>query len=259
MHVHRILVLGAVMSLWVAHPSTARAEIVSAAFSPGEELVFEVGALGLTAGKARISVGTSTPRDGVSAWPIVVQAKTHSIFDAIYSVRDQFISWWHPETGRVVGADFYANENGKKHRSRSRLDHDAGKAEVKREKASGKRSVDSYDIPPGSYDIAGAIMALRGRPLKVGDVEEIAVFTGRKVFNLRCQVTGTEKVKTSLGTFDAVVTRVQLGFDGQFASKRDVKAWFSNDPRHLPLKLEAEFLLGSVVGQLVEYKKGISL
>ena len=258
MHVHRMLVLGAVMALWVAHPARSHAATPTP-FSPGEEMVFQIEALGMNAGKARLSVGTTADRDGVPSWPIVIQAKTDSIFDAVYSVKDKFVTWWHPETGRVVGADFYADENGKRHRSRSRLDHAAGKAEVKREKASGKRTVESYDIPPGAYDIAGAVMALRGRELKVGDVEEISVFTGRKVFALRCRVTGTDRVKTAAGSFDAVVSQIELGFDGQFASKRDVKAWFSADERHLPLKIEAEFLLGSVVGELVDYRKGVSL
>ena len=259
MHVHRMLVLGALMSLWVGSPALSHAETRPVPFSPGEEMVFQIGALGMKAGKARVAVGASTDRDGVSAWPIVIQARTDSIFDAVYSVKDKFVSWWHPESGRVVGADFYADENGKRHRSRSRLDHDAGKAEVKRENVSGKRTVDSYDIPPGAYDIAGAVMALRARKLAVGDVEQIDVFTGKKVFALRCTVLGTDRVKTAAGSFDAVVAEIELGFDGNFASKRNVKAWFSNDERHLPLKVEAEFMLGSVVGELVDYRKGVSL
>jgi hypothetical protein len=255
-----MLVLGAVMALSLVIPGASRAEAARPApFSPGEEMVFEIGALGMTAGKARVSVGTTTDRDGVATWPIVVQAKTDSIFDAVYSVKDKFVTWWQPETGRVVGADFFADENGKRSRSRSVLDHAIGKAEVKREKASGERSVHSYDIPPGAYDIAGAVMALRARPLQVGDTEEISVFTGKKVFALRCRVTGNSRVKTEAGAFDAVETQIELGFDGNFASKRDVKAWFSNDERHLPLRVQAEFMLGSVVGELVAYHRGVSL
>lgn len=254
-----MLLLGAVMALSIGSPGVSGAESRPAPFSPGEEMVFEIGALGMTAGKARISVGTTTDREGQATWPIVVQAKTDSIFDAVYSVKDKFVTWWQPETGRVVGADFYADENGKRSRSRSRLDHAIGKAEVKREKSSGERSVHSYDIPPGAYDIAGAVMALRGRALKVGDVEEVSVFTGKKVFSLRCRVTGSDRVKTDAGTFDAVATQVELGFDGNFASKRDVRAWFSDDERHVPLRVEADFMLGTVSAELVDYRKGVSL
>ncbi|AKU91216.1 ATP-dependent exoDNAse (exonuclease V) alpha subunit - helicase superfamily I member [Vulgatibacter incomptus] len=231
-----------------------------APFTPGEELVYDVTALGMTAGKARISVGSSTDRDGVPAWPLVVQARTDSVFDAIYSVKDRFVSWWDPATGRVVGNEFYADERGKRRRSKSRLDHDTGKAEVTRVKEwSGEKSVRSYEIPAGAYDIAGAMMALRSRPLKPGTVEEVDVFDGSKVFRLRCIVERREQVKVGAGTFDAILTRVQLGFEGNFESKRDLKTWFSADERHLPLRLEAEFVLGSVVAELASARKGVAL
>jgi hypothetical protein len=215
----------------------------------------------MTAGKARITVGHNTPKDGMNAWPVVVQARTDSIFDKVYTVRDRFVTWWHPSTGRVIGADFFADEGGKRHRSMSKLDHESGSAEVLRIRdwKGGERSRRTYEMTPGAYDIAGAIMALRGRSLEPGSVHEIDVFTGKKVFKLRCIVDKIEKVKTGAGTFEAVSTRIQLGFDGQFASKRDVRAWFSRDERQLPLRFEAEFTLGTIVADLIETKRGITL
>ncbi len=229
-------------------------------FSPGEELVYQISALGMTAGKARISVGAGTERDGVKAWPVVVQARTDALFDSVYTVRDKFVTWWEPGSGRVIGADFYADEGGKRHRSMSRIDHANGKAEVLRIREwNGKRSRNTYDVPPGSFDIAGAIFELRRRPLLPGTVEEVDVFTGKKVFKLRCTVERAEKLKTRAGTFEAVAVKIELGFDGQFASKRDVRAWFSSDERRLPLQFEAEFALGSIVAELVEAKRGVKL
>lgn len=229
-------------------------------FTPGEELVYKVTALGMNAGRALVQVGAGTEVAGTRAWPVVVHARTDSIFDSIFSVRDKFITWWDPATGRVLGAELYAEERGKKHRSRSRLDHEKGKAEVVRHKEwSGERSTRSYDVPSGAYDIAGALFALRGRELAPGSVEEVDVFTGSKVFRLRCIVEGREKVRVGAGTFDAVVARIQLGFDGNFASKRDVRAWFSDDERKLPLRMEAELVLGSLVADLTSEKRGIRL
>jgi hypothetical protein len=263
-----LVALAAPVSAQQATPASAGAAAVEATaaaartapFSPGEELVYRITALGMTAGKARISVGHGAERDGVTAWPVVVQARTDALFDSVYTVRDRFVTWWQPESGRVIGADFYADENGKRHRSSSRIDHTSGKAEVLRVREwNGERSKKSYDVPAGTFDIAGAIFELRRRPLVPGTVEEVDVFTGRKVFKLRCTVERTEQVKTQAGTFDAVAVKIQLGFDGQFASKRDVRAWFSNDEHHLPIQLEAEFVLGSIVAELIQAKRGIRL
>lgn len=223
----------------------------SAAFRPGEQLDYEIRALGMKAGRARIQVGTWAERDGVRAWPVVLNARTDAVFDSIYSVRDRFITWWDPESGRVLGADFWAEERGKKHRSRSTLDHEAGKAEVLRVKEwNGERTTRRYDIPPGSYDIAGAIFALRQRPLVPGTVEEVDVFTGKKVFRLQCFVEGYETVEVGAGTYRAVRARLKLGFDGHFAAKRDVRIWFSADERKIPLRMEADLALGSLVASL---------
>lgn len=229
----------------------ARDSAPSLPFRPGEELVYEIRALGMKAGQARIQVGTWAERDGVRSWPVVVQARTDSVFDSIYPVRDRFITWWDPETGRVLGADFWADERGKRHRSRSRLDHDAGRAEVVRYKEwNGERSTREYDIPSGSYDIAGAILALRQRPLAPGSVERVPVFTGSKVFDLVCEVEGIETIQVGAGSYRALATRIKLGFDGNFKAKRDVRVWFTDDERKIPLRMEADFVIGSVVADL---------
>ena len=274
---HRIVLLAAALVVSLAFPAAAdpasetaitaaegasggAAPLAAHPFSPGEELVYKITALGMTAGKARISVGLGEDREGVKAWPVVVQARTDSLFDAVYTVRDRFVTWWHPETGRVVGSDFYADEGGKRHRSRSTIDHANGKVEVQRVREwNGERSKRSYEIPAGTFDIAGAIFELRRRPLVPGTVEEIDVFTGKKVFKLRCIVEKKETIETTAGSVEAISTRIQLGFDGQFASKRDVRAWFGTDDRHVPIRFEAEFALGSIVAELLESKRGIRL
>ena len=231
--------------------ASAREGAPSLPFRPGEELVYEIRALGMKAGRARIQVGTWAERDGVRSWPVIIQARTDSVFDSIYSVRDKFVTWWDPETGRVLGADFWAEERGKRHRSRSRLDHVAGRAEVVRYKEwNGERTTRHYDIPSGAYDIAGAILALRQRPLALGSVERIHVFTGSKVFELVCEVAGVETLEVAAGKYRALATRIQLGFDGNFKAKRDVRVWFTDDERKIPLRMEADFVIGSVVADL---------
>jgi len=241
-----------ILLLALALPASAAQEKGAALpFGPGEELIYRVTALGMTAGRARIAVGLPEKRGEVEAWPVVVQARTDSFFDSIYRVRDRFVTWWSPADGRVLGAEFHADEGGERRRSRTRLDHARGVAEVERQRA-GERSRATYAIPAGAYDIAGAIFALRRTPLAPGTVEELDVFTGRKVFRLRCTAVGVETVQTGAGSFEAIATRIELGFDGPFASKRDVRAWFSNDARRIPLRFEAELALGTLVADLLE-------
>jgi hypothetical protein len=122
------------------------------AFSPGEELVYQIEALGMDAGKGRVTVGTPADRDGVRALPIVAQGRTDSIFDRVYSVRDKYITWWDPATGRVIGSDLQADEGGK---STARACSTTRRARPPPRE--GERPHRAPTTPPGP-DIAGAVM-----------------------------------------------------------------------------------------------------
>jgi hypothetical protein len=63
-------------------------------------------------------------------------------------------------------------------------------------------------------------------------------------------------VKTPAGTFPAWKVQVRTAFDGKFASKRDTFIWFSADENRVPVRVSAEFALGSVVVNLAAYRPG---
>jgi hypothetical protein len=50
--------------------------------------------------------------------------------------------------------------------------------------------------------------------------------------------------------------RVETDFSGKFQSKGGMIAYITTDPSHVPVKLEADFLLGKIVAELKDYKQG---
>ena len=249
----RLTAWGVALATTLAGASAMGASI--SAFGPGEQSTYRVQYLGLEAGTAQITVGTQTTHWGNQVLPIVTLARSSSALD-FYPIRDKFVTYWDPASDRCVGSDLFAEENRTRRRLRIKLDHQAGKATVMRQKDGSAEKTSTHDVQSGTFDIAAATFALRNRELAVGKTFEMPVFTGSRSFTLRATVEKKETVTTALGAKETFKVRVQVGFGGKLESKRDVLVWFTADDARVPVKMEAEFLLGTVRAELLDYKSG---
>jgi hypothetical protein len=102
-------------------------------------------------------------------------------------------------------------------------------------------------------------MFLRLQPLAIGETYRVPVLAGRDVFMLAAEVVRVERLDTAIGELDAVAVKVRTGFKGKFDSKRDTWLWFSADDRHVPLRISAEFTVGSLVAAIKSYRPGGAL
>ena len=223
------------------------------AFGPGEQATYRISYLGLTAGTAQVTVGAEMKQWGKEVWPIVATARSESVVD-VYPIRDKFVSYWDDREQRTIGSDLFADENRKKRRQRIRLDGTS--ATVTRQKEGGDEAEETRDVPEQTLDMAAVAFKLRNLELEVGREFELPVFTGLKVFDMKAAVEATETISTPLGDREVFRVRVSTDFSGKLAAKRDMVAYFTTDGRHVPVKVEAEFLLGSIVGELTRYEPG---
>jgi hypothetical protein len=229
-------------------PVAARAE-----FAPGEQIEFSVEYLKIRAAQARITVGQA---EG-DVWPIIAQAKTDGL-GSLVDVREHLVSYWDSVRLLPRGSDLQAVEVGDRHTDTARFDRENGKAHV-RVLRKGKKIEQTYDLAPDAHDFASALVWMRLQPLAEGGRYEVPVFTTRGPFTLVMTVVGKERVETPAGTFDTVKVQVRTAFEGNFASKRDTFVWFSDDTRHVPVRVSAEFAIGSIVATLSGYQPGGTL
>ncbi|MGI5864029.1 MAG: DUF3108 domain-containing protein [Myxococcales bacterium] len=227
------------------------------AFGPAETLTFECQFLGLPVGKVHTIIGASTKIEGETVWPVMAVAKTDPVF-VLYPIKDKYITWWNPEDRLTLGNELSAEEKNERRRERIRFDREKNKAVTRRDRPGKAREEQSFDVPPGAQDILAALFAIREKKLEIGDHEEMPIFTGRRVFTLKVDVEGKAKVETKAGRFDTKVLRVQVEFSGQLATKRDLRIFVTDDARHIPVRLDAEFLVGTLAANLVSYQKGIT-
>jgi Protein of unknown function (DUF3108) len=249
----RSRLLSTVLLAGFALAAPARAQASS--FGPGEQSTYRVHWLGMTAGTTRITVGAEMEQWGRQVWPLVAIGQTESFFRA-YPIRNRFISYWDAGSQTTVGSEFQQDENKDRRRVRIRLNAQDGKAEVLRQKHGDEAQQSLVDVPPGVMDVAAATFALRNKPLAVGQSYEMPIFTGSRLLTMRAEVVGTGELESPLGRRPVFKVRVETSFGGKLASRRDMFAYFTADEARVPLRIEADLVLGKVVAELTDYKEG---
>jgi hypothetical protein len=245
MHLARAALVPALVAAALAAPP-ARAT----GFSPGEETVLQVRYLGLPTGESRIAVGSPSG----DVWPVVFQAKTDG-FAGFLDIREHFVSYWDQAARTSRGSDLRAYEVGDYHQDSARFDRANGQATVTVQRK-GRVTRKTFAIPGDVHDLTSALMWLRLQPLAPGQRYEMPIVASSKQFTLVAQVLGAERVETAAGPFDALKVQVRTQLEGRFSTKRDTFLWVSADPRHVLVKAEADFAIGSIVATLKSYRPG---
>jgi hypothetical protein len=244
----------ALASLLAAQRSSAfeqeQEPVAQQAFAPGEEMVFSVDFLHVPTGEGRVTVG----RPEGSIWPIICQGRTGGLA-SLLDIREYLVSYWDSVSGQSRGSDLHAMELGDRHTDISRFDREQGKATIRIQRR-GRHFQKTFDAPSDVRDIASALMYLRLKDLSPGNHFEVPVFTGKEIFNLIADVQERESLTTPAGKFETLRVRVRTAFKGKFSTSRDSFVWVTDDHRHVPVRLSADFAVGSVVATMKSYTPG---
>lgn len=231
------------------------APAIRSVFGPGEQTTYEVSYLGIVAGQAQLTVGWTMEQYGREVWPLVCVGQSANVA-SIWRVNDRFVSYWDPRAREAVGADFFLDENKKRRRERYFYDREAGQAVATKQKEGQAPYEVRYDMAPGTLDLAAAGFSLRNVPLSIGLTHEFPIFTGLKVYTMTAKVEGRETIDTKLGRVEAYRVTVNGDFNGQLATKGLMTLFYTADEKQLPVRAEAEFLLGKVLLEAVKYSPG---
>jgi hypothetical protein len=228
---------------------------IKSVFGPGEQTTYSVSYLGIPTGTATLNVGWEMKQFGTDVWPLVCVGQTSQV-GAVFPVKDKFVSYWNPATQMTVGADFFVEENTFRQRERFIYDRAALQAKVTRQRPNQASSERTHEIAPSTLDLASAGFALRNKDFAIGKVHEFPIFTGVKTYNLSAKVVSMESIETALGTMQVYKVTVNGDFNGNLATKGLMNLYYTTDAKHLPVRAEAEFALGTVALDVVKYLPG---
>lgn len=220
-------------------------------FERGEAATFELSYLGMRAGVADVELAQDDRAP--ERWPITLRLRTYGLADRIFSIRQTFVSQYVPAKGRSLGHRLDSEFDGVNESEHTRYD---GAIALTRRSRAGVTSDDVRDVLPGALDGLAALYQLRTLPLAIDVPFSLPIDTGHRSWMLEGRATGQERLETELGTFDTIVVRARTHFEGRFASDRGFKVWFTNDSRRLVVRVEAEFLVGSLVATARSWRFG---
>jgi hypothetical protein len=237
---HSASVALAVLALAAGQPRAER----TVPFKVGETLTYDVSwSSYLTAGTAVTTVKEKKPSFNSTAYYIVAEGRPTPLLSKLYSLYYKMDTLVDSHTLLPQRGSVYSEE-GKRHRFRTTtFDRKANK--VLFEYQSDTTVKDSFATSPVTQDALSAIYVLRAVPFKTGDRMTMPVSDGGINYKGQFEIGALERVKTGIGDVGAWRIRLTLYDDKNRAVGRNMMLWIADDPRRLPVKLQAELTVGS--------------
>ncbi len=157
---------------------------------------------------------------------------------ALYSINNDYVTYVDPLTGVPYRAQQVIREAART----ANVTLDLNATAVPPPASSGTQTPVSTT---GTYDFLSAIYRLRALPLAPGATYALPVQNGSVIYNAELKVTGTELVKTNIGSSATLVTQVRVR-GNEDADDYRVHIYFTNDERHLPVLITARHRAGEI-------------
>jgi hypothetical protein len=230
------------------------------AFKRGEVLSYRVHYGLIDAGEVNIEV-TSENKNFASGptYHLVGQGRTTGSFDWFYKVRDRYDSYIDEETLLPQFFMRRVNEDGYLINQDYLFQHEQKKVIVKRDGSDKPRNTANkpFDIPPFTQDILSAFYFARNvdlSQLKAGEIITVNTFFDEEIFPLHLKIIGKETIKTRAGKIRCLKIRPVIQKGRVFKDEEDLTIWISDDKNRIPVRLQADVLVGSIKMDLKEYR-----
>jgi len=214
---------------------TRGASIPGWAKSP-EELVYRVDFIGITMGYARFRYKGKVMIAGKPAYHLNVRAWTSGVLSFIYPINETIDYYLDAESIAPIRQEFTQREKEKD--DVAFYNQETGRITY-RYRQSGKIRKE-VDTVPSVYDPVSVAYYFRWRDLGVENRPR-NMYGGRKVYQISSRILGSERIRTEHGEVDTIAVVPVIRRDGKPDNKGDLKIWFSNDERRVPVRLYAKF------------------
>ncbi len=220
------------------------------AFKEGEVLSYRVHYGFIEAGVAIIEVKPEIEEiGGRKVYHVVGNGYSKGTFDFFFKVRDRYESYIDKDALLPWLFIRRVDEGGFKFSQNYFFNH--YKREVKTE------DNQVYSIPDEVHDMISAFYAARNIDFsnaKVGDVFTVMSFVDKELWPLKMKYLGKDEIKTDIGKFKClkfcpIVQRGRI-----FKREEDLLVWVTDDKNHIPLRVQAKILVGSIKMDITDIK-----
>jgi hypothetical protein len=170
--------------------------------------------------------------EGVDTFHVSATALSVGVVNAfVYKVNDTYESFINASTLQPYRADKRSRRGKKREQSSVTIDQQNRTA-----RTSDGRTI---EIPPDTYDVVGLLYAIRAMELAPGKSRAFNVIEDGKVYEIRVNVEGLEKVTTRAGSFNAfrIATKTTGGRESNIYN---LKLFITSDSRRMPVLITAQ-------------------
>jgi len=218
-------------------------------FKPGEKITYNIRWSFIDVGTATLEFNGPIEREGQKVWQIVLRAQTNGFADKIFKVRDYNAVWVDEDFTHPV----YYVKNQKEGSTDREVIVTFDWVNNKARYSDRGNAREPIDIMPGSWDPLAITYAVRNLNLDAGEHLSIPSTDGKKCTMTEIDISGVEQVKVPAGNFDVLVLSPDTKDLGGVFKKSDdagIKIWFTNDERHIPVRMASRVVVGSFVAEM---------
>lgn len=223
--------------------------IQNKAFKAGEVLKFRIHYGFIDAGTATLEIKKELKDvGGRPCFDIVGTGETVGAFDWFFKVRDRYESI--VDTQSIIPWLFFrrVNEGGYAINQNVSFNHytDSARSEKK-----------TIAIEKYTQDLLSAFYYSRTfnvATAKVGDIFPINGYLDDYTLPLNIKFIGRDVIKTKVGTIKVMGFRPMLQEGRVFKENEDMTVWVSDDDNHIPIRVQAEVLVGAIKMDLVSFE-----
>ena len=219
------------------------------AFKRGEVLEFRMHYGIIDAGVASLTITEEAlPFNGRKTFHVVGLGKSKGAFDWFFKVRDRYETYIDEQAivpwlfvRRVSEGSYTCKQDYVFNHFNQKVNVGEGKV---------------YDIEPNMQDMVSAFYSARTMDLsgaKPGDLYSINAFVDKEVFPVKIKFIARETITTDLGTFKCLKFRPIIQQGRIFKHEEDLNIWITDDKNHIPIKGQADVLVGSIKMELTSY------
>ena len=155
---------------------------------------------------------------------------------ALYSINNDYVTYIDPATGLPFRSEESARDAIKRAESVHELNPPAGNEAIPPR----QRGF------PGTYDLLSAFYRARALPLAAGASYDFSVRTEAIEYQVDLRVIGRDLIRTNVGSFSTVVALIKV----DNAPIRNLKVYFSDDERHVPVLMTGRLKTGDIRAEL---------
>jgi len=181
-----------------------------------------------------VSRGTYFGRDAIQ---VRAHVETNGVINvALYAINNDYTTYIDPATGLPFRSEETARDAIKSADAVQELNPPAGNEAIPPQ----QRGF------PGMYDFVSAFYRARALPLASGAVYDFSVRGQAIEYQAELRVVGRDMVRTNVGSFSTIVTQIKVAG----APIKDLKVYFSDDERHVPVLLTGRVRSGELRAEL---------